>query len=282
MHYGLLLVALMSLSTASVIIKWSQTPASQLGFWRLIGAGFLVVGFQFIRDGNLKNITFSKWSWLSGLFFFLHLWTYMLAAHHTSIAHMVVIYATNPIYAIWGAYTFFNEPIAKRVYLAYLAAFLGILILMYERLAQGFSLFGNMMALFSAVLHAGYFLSAKKARQFQSNISFSVALYLVSACGFYLLTYFEQTQLVNLSLRASIAVGLLILLPTLLGHFLMTYLMNTMALSKLSFSKLIEPGLSTLFAYFILSEQISSYIVIAFTLTSVAVALGIMESKTNK
>jgi drug/metabolite transporter (DMT)-like permease len=192
---------------------------------------------------------------------------------------MVIIYATNPIYAILGGKLFFGESIPPKIYWAYPLAFIGILILMAERLQLGFSLFGNIMALVSAIFHAAYFLSSKKARQTQNNLSLSTQLYLVAGSGFFLLSYFYQSQLLTGNPKSILAVALLILFPTFLGHFLMTYLMNFIPIAKLSFSKLLEPGMSTLAAYFVLGETVTANSFFAFSLTLFAVAIT-LTSKT--
>jgi drug/metabolite transporter (DMT)-like permease len=265
-----------------VIVKWSKATPSLLGFWRLILAGCLIAGYQLYKQKNFSHLSFSIWSLVSGLLFFLHLWTYMLAAHNTSIAHMVIIYATNPIYAMIGGQYLFGEKIPTRIYWTYPIAFIGIFILMAERFQLGFSLFGNIMALVSAVFHAGYFLATKKSRQTQTNLNFSMVLYLTAGLGFFILSIISQNDLFILDQKSWIAILLLILFPTFLGHFLMTYLMKFIPIAKLSFSKLTEPGMSTLIAYLVLGEKISLVSFLAFILTLAAVMIAISEKPKNQ
>lgn len=274
-------ISLTALSLSPVIVKWSETQPELLGFWRLLLAGSLVLGFQLIRSRKINSFSYSNWSLIAGVFFFLHLWTYMIAAHNTSIAHMVIIYATNPIYAILGGKLFFKEKIPSRIYWAYPIAFLSILMLMAERLNLGFSLFGNIMALVTAVFHAGYFLASKKARQTQDNLNFSTVLYLTSGGGFFLISIFYGSSLLEMNAKSIAAAGLLILFPTFLGHFLMTYLMSHISIAKLSFSKLIEPGLSTLAAYIVLGEKVSPLSFVTFFLTLFSVGIALSTKKEN-
>jgi len=201
----------------------------------------------------------------------------MLAAHNTSIAHMVIIYATNPIYAMIGGHYLFGEKIPARIYWAYPIALIGIFILMAERFHLGFSLFGNTMALVSALFHAGYFLATKKARLTQTNLNFSFVLYLTAGLGFFILSTISETDLYRVDQKSWIAIFLLILFPTFLGHFLMTYLMKFIRISKLSFSKLTEPGISTIVAYLVLGEKVSQLSILAFVLTLAAVIVAISD-----
>lgn len=270
----LLVTALISLSCSPVIVKWSGASPEALGFWRLALAALIIGVWAKLKKTPLAlPINQIKWPLLSGLFFFLHLWTYMQAAHNTSIAHMVIIYATNPIFAVIGARLIFKEHLQKIMLLAYPIAFLGIYLLMKERLDAKQSLYGNMMAFISAAFHAFYFLLSKKSRQKTPNLPFSFILYLSTALLFALSALLFNTTLSLPEASHQWGVVLLILLPTFGGHFLMTHLMNKVPVSTLAFSKLIEPGLSTLIAFWVLKEVITYNSLMAFGLTSLAVLI---------
>ena len=277
MNYAFFIVALTSLSSSSLIVKWSQAPLEFLGFWRLVTAGLLLFTVVLFRHGpRPSRRPFAEWKWpfISGVFFFFHLWTYMMAAQNTSIAHMMILFATNPLFTMAGASLFFREKLNPRLFYAYPLALLGLWILVQEKVSFApRSLWGDEMAFLSAALHAAYLLSSKRSRQNFDNLSFSTALYLITGMLFGILALVDGSAFMITENRPWFAVFALIILPTFSGHALMTYLVNKMEVSLLSCGKLLEPAISSLLAYFIFDEAVHFRTLIAFVLTASAVFL---------
>lgn len=274
LHLTTLIISLVSLASSPVIIKWSGANPQAMGFWRLFVSACLL-SWAIVPSKNREILTRSpfKYTLLAGLFFFLHLWTYMQAAHNTSIAHMVIIYATNPLFAALGSTLWLKEPFNRRILWAYPLALLGLYILMQERLNQPQQMYGNLMALVSAIFHSGYFLLSQKSRLRLPNTLFSFSLYGITALFFSISAIGLQTTLWPLNEKFILSIALLVLIPTLLGHFLMTQLMTLIPVSTLSFSKLIEPGISSVLAFWVLKEDLSSNTLLAFLLTLTAVII---------
>lgn len=275
----LFLLALTSLSASPILVKWAHAPVEFLGFWRLILAGIFMLTFELFRRGcsRLFAHPWPHWKWplITGVFFFLHLWTYVFAAQNTSVAHLVILFSSNPVFTTLGAVWFFKEKLKSRLLIVYPLAFAGIWILAQDKIGRtDSSALGDMMAVLSAALHAAYFLCSKKARKNFENIPFSIALYLTAGVLFGISAVFRsQPVLINSNLTAWGSVFGLILFPTFLGHALLTQLVGKMDLSLLSCGKLLEPGLSSAMAYFFFAEKVSSESVLAFTLTAAAVLI---------
>lgn len=275
----LFLLALTSLSASPIFVKWAHAPVEFLGFWRLILAGLLMLILELFRRGSSRLLAHPwrhwKWPLITGVFFFLHLWTYVFAAQNTSVAHLVILFSSNPIFTTLGAAWVFKEKLKSRLLIVYPLAFAGIWILAQDKVGRtDSSTIGDMMAIFSAALHAAYFLCSKQARKNFENIPFSIALYLTAGTLFGVTALFRSEQvLINSSPSAWGAVIGLILFPTFLGHALLTQLVGKMDLSLLSCGKLLEPGLSSAMAYFIFAEQINAQSILAFSLTSAAVLI---------
>ncbi|MFN7728106.1 MAG: DMT family transporter [Bdellovibrio sp.] len=281
----LFLLALTSLSASPIFVRWSGAPIEFLGFWRLLLAGALFLAWEISRhglqrlrsrDGGLNKFTQSQWRWpvLSGVFFFLHLWTYVASAQNTSVAHLVILYASNPIFTAAGAYFFFGEQLKKRLWIVYPIAFLGLWVLIQDKVSHSpQSGYGDLLAVASAALHAAYLLCSKQARKTFENVPFSIGLYTVAAALFAGTALVRGSSLVQSTPEAWGAIAALILFPTFLGHALMTNLVNKIDLSVLSCGKLLEPGLSTAMAYFLLQEPVSARTFLAFALTALAVLI---------
>ncbi len=275
-HLLLYLLALTSLSTASTWAKLSEMPPEILGFWRLSLAATVLYLFQklFKKSEKIKIDTDTlKWVFLSGFFFFLHLWTYKYASKHTLISLTMILFATNPIWTALGNIVAFKEPITRRMILSFTIAFLGIILLTKDQInTSAEHTFGNISALVSAFLFAIYLISGKKARARIPNSHFAIVMYTV--CGFFFLiaSIMSGAPFVEGYSNISwLSVAGLIIVPTLLGHFLFTYVMSSMNLAIMTCGKLIEPVIASFIAYFVFQEELTTMTYVAFVLTSLAI-----------
>lgn len=273
------LLALTSLSSSPLMLKGAQAPIEFLGFWRLIIAAFILGIFLLWREGSrfISNLDWNKTKWanLAGLFFFLHLTTYIFAAQNTSISHAVILFSTNPIFTSVGAIWFFKEKLRKRLFIVYPIAFIGVWLISQEKVSHhDNSHIGDISALITATLHAAYLLASKRARVTLPNMHFSFILYLTAGLFFGFLGLTHNPQIFSYSeTRAWLAISGLIIFPTFLGHMLMTNLVSKIDLSLLSCGKLIEPGLSSAMAYFFFKENFTLQSGIAFSLTAIAILI---------
>lgn len=272
----LLLLALTSLSTSPIWVKVAHSSLVTIGLWRLLLAGTLTLLWILLKNekplGKLRLAMRSPWAWCSGILFFLHLWTYMEAVQTTSVSHMVLIFSSAPIFTALGSQFLFKDRFYPRFFLVYGLALTGIVLLFRDHPEGSLStLHGDLNALISAALHAGYTLSGKKSRERLNNGQFTAVLYLSSGLLFFLWALWAQEPLVQDSFNFNVAILGLVLFPTFLGHTLYAYLLKTMNINFLSCSKLLEPALSTLMAFIIFKEEIGPADVYAYAFIAAAV-----------
>lgn len=276
LHISLYFLALVSLSTSPNWAKLNQMPAATLGFYRLTGATLLLLLYLVVTK-KLKKINFDRnfvWALFSGLFFFLHLWTYKFASKHTLVSNTMILFATNPVWATLGGQVFFKEYIKPRVIFSYMLALIGIFMLVAQNLKlTPENHIGNVSALVSALFYALYMLSGKKARLHMHNSDFSVVLYGSCAAMFAIAVLSTNSPLTGFSDVSWWAVIGLIAFPTFLGHMSFTYLVKHMNLGLMTCGKLIEPILASLFAYFLFNEHLGSNAIYAFILTGISVLI---------
>lgn len=275
-HLLLYLLALTSLSTASTWAKLCEMPPEILGFWRLSLAAAVLYAFQKLFKNSEKikiDKQTMKWVFLSGFFFFLHLWTYKYASKHTLISLTMILFATNPIWTALGNVIAFKEPITRRMIVSFVIAFIGIILLTKDQInTSAEHTVGNISALVSALLFAIYLISGKKARAQISNSHFAIVMYAV--CGFFFLSasLISGAPFIEGYTGISwLSVAGLIIVPTLLGHFLFTYVMSSMNLAIMTCGKLIEPVIASFIAYFVFQEQLTTMTYVAFVLTSISI-----------
>jgi drug/metabolite transporter (DMT)-like permease len=158
--------------------------------------------------------------------------------------------------------------------LAYVLSFIGVYILV----ASGGNNFksinlGDASAFITALFWAGYMLTGKKARLYFDNTTYAIGQYATTAILFFACTLYTGSPLTGYDNTSWYSVAGLVLLPTLLGHYSFTYLVQYMNLSLMTCGKLIEPAIASLMAYFIFNETLNSNAWISFALTSFSVLI---------
>ncbi len=278
-HFILFFIAILSLSQAANLIRLAAAPALMIGFWRLSGASLCMFLLRIRNSRNQRTAFFEKpqdskiWLWtaLSGTFFFLHLWTFFYAAQNTSIANCMVIFASNPVFTALGSWVFLKDRFEKRHGLAFIFAFIGIAVLVFDRLSWDSVRSGDLSALTSAAFFSLYILMGKKARLQMSTDQFSWIIYAWTAILFFATGTFQNVVWTGYPPITWLAILGNIFFPTLLGHVLFTHLLKYFNINWMSCGKLLEPALSSLVALFAFGEKLKIQTFISFGFTAIAV-----------
>ncbi len=209
---------------------------------------------------------------LAGFIFYLHLWSFQYAAQQAPIGNMMIIFSTNPIYTALVSTCFLHVRFQKKIVPAYFLCMIGIFILVYRQLhfdqaSLQKELGGNLAGLAAAVLFSAYILCGHQARKKLSNMTFTYIIYAIASSCFALTTALRGISFVDYPSITWISIAGLILVPTLLGHVLFTYLLQYVNINWLSTGKLTEPIFASIYAYFLFGEMWTptSFIAFAFT-----------------
>lgn len=286
MHYWLYSIALVALSQSSVIIRWSQTDPLILGIWRLFFAALVLKSWVLLQKSSEFKTRISSSQWrniiLTGIFFFIHLYSYAYAAHHTTIAHLMLIFAINPIITAVGNLIFFKERITRHLIIAFILAFGGIYYLVINNLTSAsYNLQGDLIAMLAAISFSAYALFSKHSRKTIPNSIFTSAFYAVASICFLVTSLLLSVDPMPPSSHSWVAIFLLAIFPTMLGHGIFTYCMNYIDLHLLSLAKLVEPILSALSAWILFGEPITFQHIISFALISSGISLVLIKKIRN-
>ncbi|MES3039335.1 MAG: DMT family transporter [Bdellovibrionota bacterium] len=270
---ALYFLALFSLSQSANLVRLAQAPPDVIGFWRLLAASVLILPFAFKKRQELPAFRLGNYAWpaLSSVFFFGHLWTYVYSAQHTTIAHCMIIFATNPLFTSLGAAYFFKDAFPRRLVAAYILAFIGLYFLLSQSISGKMgSIDGDISALISGILFAGYILTGKKSRQAFTNTHYTFVIYLLTALLFGINGASSGKDFIHYPPIMWACVVILVLMPTLLGHSLFSYLMKFMNIGLMTCGKLIEPLLSAVVAYYLFNETLNEWTVLSFIFMGIA------------
>lgn len=167
--YGTALVASAALcwSSAGLLSRLVATDSWTTMFWRsLTSAIFLFAALWITRRsevwGSLRNLFGSGLSiTLSQAVASI---SFILALMNTTVATALIILATAPLFAALLARLFLGEPIRPKTAAATVVAILGIGFMLSENLLLG-TLFGNAMALISAISFAALIVAMRRHRE---------------------------------------------------------------------------------------------------------------------
>lgn len=285
MNYLIYIVALVSLSQASVIIKWSQTEPLILGSWRLLFASiFLRAFYQLTKKSTDHYYRISNHQWkiiiATGFLFFLHLYSYAFSVHRIPIAHAMLIYSCNPIFTSMGNLIFFRERITKYHLSSFAICFLGIYFLIFNKFDNTeVNLAGEIGVLIAAITFSAYSLLSKHVRRQLPNSLVTSSFYAVASIFFFISTYFFIGNPIPSTDNSWIGIILLAVFPTILGHSSYTYCMNYIDIQVLSLGKLVEPILSAISAFIVFGEPISIQHGISFICIAVGISIIILHTK---
>jgi drug/metabolite transporter (DMT)-like permease len=277
-NYALYFFALFSLSQSANLIKWSALPPEVIGFWRLLGGSILIFSYVAVREGFGPIFATLKQRKLliltTGFLFFVHLWSYSFSAQNTKIANCMIIFSINPLFTAIGAYFLFRERPTKYIVLAYVLALAGLYLLVSQTMKfSPEGLAGEFASFASAILFSAYLLACKKARSNTNNWHFVIWVYFTSSLLFGIASYFNHLNPFALDVKGGTGIVAIIILPTILGHAVFTYLMEHLDINLMSCGKLLEPLMSALVAFVVFREALPWTTQVSFLLTSAAMAL---------
>ncbi len=268
----LFVIAIAALSHAAIFARLSNAPPEVVGFWRMLGASLLLFPLALLRPRPaLRSAGLSV---LAGGFFFAHLWTYIFAVQHTKVANCVVLFAVNPVFTSLGAWALHRARISVRTWLAFAAALGGVYVLMMDRADfSRESVIGDVFAVLSALFFSGYILSGNAARRNVDNLVFAPIVYASAGVLFLVSAEARSIPLTGWPDDSWLGIAGYILVPTLLGHTIYTYLLSRMPMHIMSFGKLLEPVIATAAAWLFFAETPGSGAVFSFAFTAAASAL---------
>ena len=256
-----LVVAICAISTGAILIRLSSAPSTVVAFYRVLFTTLPLLPIavwnyrdQFQAIGR-RDLAFAV---LSGFALALHFATWFESLNWTGVAASVTLVQSQPIFVAVGAWAVLSERINRRMTAGILVAVVGIITMSLGDLLGGVvgpnPLLGNSLAVFGALMAAGYVLTGRSLRQRIAVIPYVVVVYSVCTVVLLGIVLLQGAPLAGYPHRewllfAGLAVG-----PGLLGHTVINWALAHIESSVVSVSLLGEPLGATILAALLLSE----------------------------
>jgi drug/metabolite transporter (DMT)-like permease len=171
-------IGILGIGTSGPLIAMSAMPIWVLIFWRNLGGSILTAPFAIRHHRDRNGI---KWAAFAGFILALHFGGFFLAMRYTSVASGTAIVALQPIFAAIFV-KLSGQHIPSKAWLGMGVAFLGVLLISGVDLQISFRAFiGDIAALISAALAAGYMMAGSRAQRTLETTTYTTVCYFVCA-----------------------------------------------------------------------------------------------------
>jgi drug/metabolite transporter (DMT)-like permease len=215
-------IAVLFFSTSPVLARWAGETLSsyEITAGRMLTAGVVVLGLALARRERMPRPRHWPRFAAFGLIAALHFGFYIASLDYTTIAHSLAIVYTAPIFVAIFSWLFLGEGLTPRKWLGTLVAVAGILLLTgFEPIFTREMLFGDLLALGSAICFGLYSVAGRSQRSQFSLFAYAGTVYAVAAL--WLLpaaaAHFSAGGYTPLAVLSVLALGLF---PLALGHTL--------------------------------------------------------------
>ncbi|MGQ9587136.1 MAG: DMT family transporter [Thermoplasmata archaeon] len=261
--YLAIAVAMVSISFASILIKWSESPPFLIAAYRLaITCAMLLPylvwtgGLSEIRSLNTKELLLI---FLSSVALAFHFGLWIVSLGLTLVSTSVILVTSHPIFVAGVSHFLLKERVKRIAAIGIVIAFTGVALISLTDYGVGAgTLFGDMLAFLGGLCAGIYFLCGRVARQSVSIAPYAFSVYGISAVLLFISAAAAGDKLVIGSSRELVLFALLALVPTIFGHTMFNYALKKVPVHIISTSVLGEPVGASVLAYFLLENQVPS------------------------
>ncbi len=276
---GLLVIALLAVSTSGPLIAATAAPALAIAFWRNALSGAVLLPIALVRNrAELTGLDARerKLALLAGVLLALHFATWIPALDYTSVASATALVATQPV---WSALLdkARGRHVHRQVWIGIGVALAGALLLSGADLqVSGKALLGDGLALLGGMFAAGYMVAGSEVRKSVTTTTYTALCYSTTAVLLLVVCVVGRQQLTGYDTRDWLKLIALTGGAQLLGHSLFNVVLRTTSPTVVSLSILFEiPGAALIAALFVKGQNVPLLAIPAAVLLVTGLALVI-------
>ena len=253
----ILLLAMVSVSSTSLVVRSVATvPALVLAFWRMFTASGMLWSYSVVRPAGKLSSVNKKRIIFAGIFLGCHFACFFLGVRNTSIANATLLGCMAPIFTVFIS-IFQKKKINKMTYVGLVIALVGGGIIQSGDISlNNANLFGNSIALLSALFIAITFVLAEQIRQETDNVAYGRSLFFVASITVLLIAITAGDSILDFKAGDIPWFLFLGLVPSIFGHNLLNYAVKYITPTAVSSVPLGEPIIASIFALLLFGEAI--------------------------
>ncbi len=249
----MIVIGVIGISLSSIFVKYSQAPSAVTAAYRLLWTVLLmtpaVLGKKTVRKELIKvNKKPLFLSIVSGIFLAIHFAVWFESLKHTSVASSTTIVCTEVIWVSLGYCMFLKGKIPLKAVVAIAVTFGGSVLIAFSDSASGSHLYGDILALISAIAVAIYVLLGRVVRETVSTAVYTYIVYGSCSVSLLLMCLCQRVNIFNYGITPVVVGLLLAIFSTILGHSIFSWCLKFFSPAFVSASKLCEPVVAAIIA----------------------------------
>ena len=282
-----IVLAVVSVSWASIFITWSTSPAITIALYRLGMATAIlaaVVGLRaFVgREVTLRRLPRRDLLLMAGIGAILAthftLWISSLKVPQESIASSVVLVTSHPLLVGVLSHFVLKERLNKWMAVGIVVGFSGVVVIALADYGPGGSLlYANLLAFVGGIMAGLYFLAGRRLRQRIALLDYALVVYACATAVLFLYAIALRESLTpvgNTNTELILFLALAII-PQIGGHTLYNWSLRWVTAPVVSLSLVGEPIGSSLLAWIILSQVPSTGVAVGALLALLGIYLTV-------
>ncbi|MBD3171463.1 EamA family transporter [Candidatus Bathyarchaeota archaeon] len=282
-----LLISIVAVSTASILIRWTDAPALTIASYRMVISVLILFPF-FIKNHGPERLRKHGTSHLLRLFgvgivLALHFASWITSLSFTTVASSVIFVHIDPIFVAIISHFFLGDRLTKRALIGIIISFTGIVIIaLGDASSLSSTLTGDLLALVGGVMLGIYILGGRVYRKSHDLVTYVTPVYSVAAATLLIMSLATDTKLTGYPIRTFGFFFLIALIPMIFGHTLYNWALRYLSASVVSVSLLGEPVGASILAYLLLGETPSIYTIIGGFITLTGIFLSSYKDRIMK
>lgn len=283
MSYAGIAVAIISISFASIFIKWSEAPAVIIAAYRMLFAALILMPFALRKAYREEMRWLERRQWwavgLIGIILAFHFVAFNAALKETSVASATILITCHPIVVGVLGYIYLKER-PRRSGAGIVLGLAGVVVISSADLSGG-AIYGDLLALAGMLAAAFYLLGGRVLRQRVSVIPYAFLIYLIAAAVLFLSAVATGVPLWPYPADELVLFLALAAVSTIFGHTLLNWSLRYMPAAFVSLSMLGEPVGASILAFFLLSEAPSAGMLVGGAMVMAGILLTAGSAPTD-
>ena len=252
----IVVLGVLGTSISAIMVRFSTAPSMILVLYRVVLT--LVLMLPSVLRLRKEWLSLTKKEGLlciaSGAFLGLHFVTYFESVRQTSIAASVVLADTEVFFVALGSILFLHQKLTKKAWIAIILTFLGSVMVAFANTGGGSHLYGNLLALVSALFMTFYTVIGSVCRRTLSTTIYTFLVYLAAGATVLLIAVAGGTPLFGYEPVNFLTALAMAVFCNLLGHSVFSWGLKYLPPSFISTAKLLEPVFASVWALLLFSE----------------------------
>lgn len=274
-----MLISIIAVSTASILIRWSNAPAVIIAMYRMVFSVLMLLPF-FVWNGGIGKLykvgTRNMLGLVAiGVVLAVHFASWITSLGLTSVASSVVFVHIDPIFVALVSHFLLKDRINKQILAGMLVSLIGVTIItLGDATTGGSNLTGDLLALVGGIMLGVYLLGGRYFRGYLDLTTYVTPVYATAAIVLFIMSLATGAPLTGYPANEYILFIIIALVPMIFGHTIYNWALKYVSAPAVSVSLLGEPVGASILALLFLNEVPNTQVILGGVITLLGILLS--------